>query len=487
MPVAEPIAIQPLSNDRPPTPVILITGFLGSGKTTFILESLLPALHQRRPMLLVNDFGEIGFDARYLGGLGLEVREVQGGCLCCSAGGRLLEALAAIREGMDPGVLVIEGSGVADPYPILEALETGGYALEGVIGLVEPEHLAQHTREPVFHHQLQAAQILVISRADTAAPSVLAQARDRLRKLRGAETPIFLAREGAVEGPFLDLLSPLLPTPQPPSRPRLYHAHDRSQIGQRSLPLAGRIARADLVTFLQGLPSGVYRAKGICDLAEHPRPVAVNYAFGHWTLHATDYSDAPFLVAMGEPEALRALNAPPCLSEIHPGVPDRDMLPSGSADGRPGAAYVDGRLTDPLAAAETLLARLEACPDTQILLGRAELGTRVEVILTSLPFQCSRLDDYRYRHLLPRLRTLADVPTGTPLLTLGLPAAVVEELIAALPHRPVYALCDTWALAQAEIALNGMDEARLAGLLSCLHIRPAPRPEIRAPRQQVGT
>ncbi|WP_018954646.1 CobW family GTP-binding protein [Thioalkalivibrio sulfidiphilus] len=455
-----PRILRPL--DRPPTPAILVTGFLGSGKTSFILNTLLPLLRDRQPMLLVNDFGEVGFDARYLDSLGLPVREVAGGCLCCSAGGRLIEALAAIRATQDPGVLIIEGSGIADPRPVLEALETGAYALEGIVGLVEPRHLDHNARDPVFHEQLRASQIVVMSRGDDVEPEILRAARTWLENHVRSGVPVFLGREGQVDEGFLHLLSNQLPAARKADVPG-----SGRKLGQRCFKPAGFWRRRDLLEFLGKLPAEVFRVKGICELAESPRPVAVNYAFGQWTLHPVDDEREAFLVAMGEQAPLVDLEPPSCLPPDRAPAGDAEMLPEGGGDAREGAAFIEGKAVSEIAAAEAVITRLNR--ERRIIFLR-DAGFPCPSLAHLRPHGLNRVmgvEDYRYRHLMALARELATGPQAT-VVTLGIPAAVVDLLLTQLAEHPVIALCEHWAIPRATVSMRGMDATRVQTLLHCL-------------------
>src|SRR5579862_8193766 len=110
------------------TPVNLITGFLGSGKTT-LLQRLLadPALGDTA--VLINEFGEVGLDHHLLGRIDETMVLLASGCLCCTIRGELASAIRDLHSRRERGLvpafrrLVIESSGLADPFPILSTLK----------------------------------------------------------------------------------------------------------------------------------------------------------------------------------------------------------------------------------------------------------------------------------------------------------------------------------------------------------------------------
>ena len=105
-----------------PVPILLVTGFLGAGKTT-VVNHLLAHAEGRRIAAVVNDFGAINIDAELITGASDGVVSLSNGCICCSLQGDLLRTLAALlRSDPRPEFIVIETSGVADPSDIVRNL-----------------------------------------------------------------------------------------------------------------------------------------------------------------------------------------------------------------------------------------------------------------------------------------------------------------------------------------------------------------------------
>ncbi|KLU84945.1 CobW domain-containing protein [Magnaporthiopsis poae ATCC 64411] len=133
-----------------PIPITIVTGFLGSGKTTLILN-LVPQLKKANPgyklALLKNEFGDLAVDSQLASsGAVSGVQELLNGCICCNLVGQLGDALAELQKSVRPDRIVIETSGSAFPATLaLEvnrlARETGGrYALDGVVSVVDVEN-----------------------------------------------------------------------------------------------------------------------------------------------------------------------------------------------------------------------------------------------------------------------------------------------------------------------------------------------------------
>lgn len=129
-----------------PIPITIVTGFLGSGKTTLILN-LIPQLPKDyRLAFLKNEFGDIAIDSQLAASSAISgVQELLNGCICCNLVGQLGDALYALRKDVDPSRIVIETSGSAFPATLAMEVnrlgrETGSYVLDGVIVVIDVEN-----------------------------------------------------------------------------------------------------------------------------------------------------------------------------------------------------------------------------------------------------------------------------------------------------------------------------------------------------------
>ena len=179
-------------------PVNLITGFLGSGKTT-LLQRLLadPALADTA--VLINEFGEIGLDHHLLERIDDTMVLLQSGCLCCTIRGELSAAIKDLHAKRERGLvprfrrLVVESTGLADPFPILSTVQADPvlrhhFRLGNVITTVDAVNgMAQLARQPECTKQVAVADRLVLTKtdladADTATRSARACAGSILRR-----------------------------------------------------------------------------------------------------------------------------------------------------------------------------------------------------------------------------------------------------------------------------------------------------------------
>ena len=105
------------------TKVSVISGFLGAGKTTFIKKLLSEALKGEKIVLIENEFGEIGIDGGFLQEAGIEISEMNSGCICCSLVGDFGEALKKVMDEFHPDRIIIEPSGVGKLSDVVKAVE----------------------------------------------------------------------------------------------------------------------------------------------------------------------------------------------------------------------------------------------------------------------------------------------------------------------------------------------------------------------------
>ncbi len=188
--------------------VSVLTGFLGSGKTTLI-NALLKHADMSDSAVLVNEFGEIGLDHLLVEKIDDETVLLNAGCLCCSVRGDLARALRELYVKRAKGDIprfrrvLIETTGLADPAPIIHTLMTdpiisNRFALDGIVTTVDAVNGAgQLDSEPESVKQAAVADRLVVTKADLAADTVIAALEDRLGRINPG-APILRAVMGAL-------------------------------------------------------------------------------------------------------------------------------------------------------------------------------------------------------------------------------------------------------------------------------------------------
>ena len=174
-------------------PILLVTGFLGAGKTTLI-NHLLTEPNGRRLAAVVNDFGAIDIDAALLASVGDDIVSLKNGCICCSLQGDLLRTLSTLlRRDPAPDGIVIETSGVSDPAEIVRSLLDPviwqAAALDAVICVADARHLTDRPDlldDALCQSQLRAADFVALNKTDLVTPAELETVRQGLTRFKPA-------------------------------------------------------------------------------------------------------------------------------------------------------------------------------------------------------------------------------------------------------------------------------------------------------------
>jgi len=191
-------------------PTNIISGFLGVGKTTLIRRLLETKPEDERWAVLVNEFGEVGIDGALMQADGIAVKEVPGGCMCCSVGLPSRKALNQLIEEQNPDRLLIEPTGLAHPVQVIEMFSTPEY--EGVldvratIGLVDPWCLTseQFRQIPAFEDQIKMADVLVATKIDTAEAAHLESFFSYAETLQPEKSKVGAISQGEMPWQWLD-------------------------------------------------------------------------------------------------------------------------------------------------------------------------------------------------------------------------------------------------------------------------------------------
>ena len=156
------------------TKIDIISGFLGAVKTTFIQKLLSDALKGENVVLIENEFGEIGVDSGFLKNAGIEIREMNQGCICCSLVGDFESSLKEVIEQYHPERILIEPSGVGKLSDILSAVKTVSenldVKLDGAVTVVDATKAKLYNKNfgEFFDDQIRFATSVVLSRMDIA-------------------------------------------------------------------------------------------------------------------------------------------------------------------------------------------------------------------------------------------------------------------------------------------------------------------------------
>lgn len=289
----------------------LLTGFLGSGKTTF-LRNWLDFLHNRERFtgVIQNEFGAVGLDAALMRD-DTRIEALDEGCVCCSLADSLRPGLLRLMDAMPAEQFILETTGLANPANVLEAtVELADLVTPGlVITVVDLLDLCRNRPDleasGIRHTQLARADVLICNKADAVSEADLAETTARLRAVN-PHAAIFPALHGTMGFAELDALylerldtNTRLDSHRP-TLERLHNTHAEEGYTSFVLPLSQPHTEYEIRALLHEAGPGLCRAKGIVDFFDHG-PLVVQYAAGELTLHPAPESEADrYLVFIGQ-------------------------------------------------------------------------------------------------------------------------------------------------------------------------------------------
>jgi G3E family GTPase len=280
--------------------VLLISGFLGAGKTTLV-QNLLTSRTEGlgKVAVLVNEVGEIGIDGTLLSGQDVDIVELTGGCICCTQTGAFLKALHEIRDRVAPDFLLIETSGVAQPAEMFVLLEDPSvsefFALRSVVTVVDASFFeAREVLGPFYDNQIQAGDVILLNKIDQADEARLREIEAQVRGLN-SRARLLRTERGAID------LGRLLA--RNPSRAahgaRQEPAHEHHGWGFQTFSFEEErpLDEARFSAFLEALPPTLFRLKG---WVRFPGAGAfLDFAAGQYRLKPTEARSRTSLAFVG--------------------------------------------------------------------------------------------------------------------------------------------------------------------------------------------
>ena len=187
------------------TKIDIISGFLGAGKTTFIKKMLTEAFAGEQVVLIENEFGEIGIDGGFLKESGIEIREMNSGCICCSLVGDFGKSLKEVVEKYHPDRILIEPSGVGKLSDVIKAVRNVQDEIDAklnsfttVVDVTKCRIYSKNFGE-FFSNQIEYAGAVILSRTDKAKPEKIEESMEILRSLN-AKAPVITTPIAELDG-----------------------------------------------------------------------------------------------------------------------------------------------------------------------------------------------------------------------------------------------------------------------------------------------
>jgi G3E family GTPase len=263
--------------ERPCPPLLLLTGFLGAGKTT-TLNRVLTRQHRRRIGVIINELGRIDIDTRLIKARAGDVMELAGGCVCheVRVQSELWAAIDEVVRRSNAELVLLETTGIAEPWSILDGLEAlppgeAPAVAAGVICVVDAEAgAAQLERHEVARAQVEAADRILMTKLDLAtADQVVALHRALVQRNPEAERASFPdTEEGAAE--LVPWLLATRAAARAPRRPP-HGAHHHGQLGAVTFTDDEPLLAEPLLEIVGSLGERLVRAKGFVHLAGEAR------------------------------------------------------------------------------------------------------------------------------------------------------------------------------------------------------------------------
>ena len=176
------------------TKIDVVSGFLGAGKTTFIKRLVESNKDKGKTIIIENEFGEIGIDGGFLKNSGIEIREMNSGCICCSLAGDFEASLRELLSTYEPNRVIIEPSGVGKLSDVLKAVSDVEKDLpvesNSAVTVVDVKKCKMYMKNfgEFFNNQIQFANTIILSRTDLADNAKIEEALELIKKVNPKAT-----------------------------------------------------------------------------------------------------------------------------------------------------------------------------------------------------------------------------------------------------------------------------------------------------------
>lgn len=257
------------------TPITLITGPLGSGKTT-LLRHILNTV-SKKIAILMNEFGEIAIDSKIIEGKNIRIAELGGGCVCCSLQGEFEAAVNEVIKKIDPEIIVVETTGVAEPDALIFNIHENipQVRLDGVITVVDADSMMKYPQLGYTSRmQIKEADTILLNKTDLVSRDSLNTIQEKLRQLNNT-APILRTQRTRVDPDLLFGIAREREI-QPPKH--IHQPEYESFVYRTGAP----IERGRFEQFANNLDEYVYRAKGFVCFPEGT--YLFNFVTGRWEL-----------------------------------------------------------------------------------------------------------------------------------------------------------------------------------------------------------
>jgi G3E family GTPase len=245
--------------------VLLITGFLGAGKTTLITHLLKSEFNKNRKVaIIVNEVGDIGIDGTLLSGRDADILELTSGCICCTIKTDFFKAVQEIHRTVDPAYLVVETTGVAQPGDMFDILFEPPLSdfstLKKIVTVIDAGFFeAREVLGNFYDNQIKCADTLILNKIDQVEEDKINSIRAVLRELN-PRIEVITAEHCAVDPAVL--LETDIGSQHNGSHDHHTHHHEDEGFHSFTIESERLLDREKLDGFLGSLPPNLFRCKG---------------------------------------------------------------------------------------------------------------------------------------------------------------------------------------------------------------------------------
>ena len=294
--------------DRPQ--LIVLSGFLGSGKTSFLKHFIEYHTQNNRFVAVIqNEIGQKGLDASILED-SFGVMEMDEGCVCCSLAGQLRKGIQQIHQSYNPDVIILETTGLANPFNLLAELEEVKDLIrfDSITTVVDALNINRFMKEShIAEEQIKAADIILVNKIDLidkqqkeALLEQISSINNNALVLESVKGDINPALIYAADKDEVDLVAP----------PHSHENHMHEHLGSIKAEITSLPGRGAFEQFIKNLPDGIFRSKGRIAFSDRKEKYVFQYVNGRYELEETVQPEGMeyYLIFIGKNSALEKID-----------------------------------------------------------------------------------------------------------------------------------------------------------------------------------
>jgi len=275
-------------DDRPQ--LIILTGFLGSGKTSFLQHFIEYQVQLNRFVAVIqNEIGEIGLDGKLLDH-DYAVTEIDEGCICCTLVGNLKNAIHQILSSFHPDYIVLETTGLANPYNLLDEISEVDELVrfDSITTVVDGLNIEQSLDTyDVALDQVKSADILLVNKKDLLTENQLQKLSQKLKEINSA-APILSTQHGDINPALIYGVDPRDEAVVNQNKEfqkeadQIHCSHESDGFSSYRISFTDSLDRKPFIHAIQTLPRTVFRIKGVVEFTDAEKPLLFQYVGGRF-------------------------------------------------------------------------------------------------------------------------------------------------------------------------------------------------------------